>query len=284
MNTNLTSPSQVRELMAEMDFKPSRVLGQNFLIDSNIINILIREALPEDGEPVIEVGPGLGVLTEALLNAGATVTAVEKDHRLAEHLRGRLGSNEAFTLIEGDALDVDWAEMLTAGSKLVSNLPYSVGNRILVDAMQCSRPPEHIVVMVQQDVAHRFVSVDSCKTYGVLAVYSQFDYEVKIAKEVSPRCFMPQPQIWSSILRFRRRSKPLVELTDRAHFYSLVKWAFTQRRKQLKTLLRKAPSRHNLNGEEELAKAFEEIGLRLDARPENLTPLQWGLLSNALNT
>jgi 16S rRNA (adenine1518-N6/adenine1519-N6)-dimethyltransferase len=154
---NLTHPSEVRALLAELDFHPSRVLGQNFLIDLNILHILLAGAELEPSDAVVEVGPGLGVLTAALLDRVATVVAVEKDNRLAPYLRQRFAGEPRLTLIHADILDCDLAALFPGpGGKLVANLPYAIAARLLVDLSALPRtPPARIVATIQREVADR---------------------------------------------------------------------------------------------------------------------------------
>ena len=152
----LTKPSDVRALLAAMDFHPSRVLGQNFLIDANILNILLDAAALAPTDAVLEVGPGLGVLTEGLIERAGRVVAVEKDSRLFEWLQNNYTASPKITLIHSDILDVELAPLLAGGvNKCVANLPYAVASRFLVELMGAERAPERIVVTVQLEVAER---------------------------------------------------------------------------------------------------------------------------------
>jgi len=278
---SLTRPSEVRSILDALDLKPSRVLGQNFLIDQNILKLMVNRAELQPSDHVLEIGPGLGVLTEALLQHNVQVTAVEKDALLCRYLHERFDGQARFTLIEGDALDVDLKSIVAGGAnKLISNLPYSVGNRILVDVVAEAVIPELMLVMVQRDVARRMVAKPGSKTYGLLTLLIQNDYEILIEKHVSPNCFLPTPQIWSSIVRFTRRPVPLVVLNNAAVFRGLLKWAFSKRRKQMSTVLRNPPYifLDGLDGLGVLAK----LAIDPKERPEDLTVVQWGEIANRM--
>ena len=153
----LTHPSEVRALLAQLDFHPSRVLGQNFLIDRNILDILLAAADLRPDDAVVEVGPGLGVLTGALLERVATITAVEKDARLACYLRERFSNQPKLTLIHSDVLDCDLAALFPRpGLKLVANLPYAIAARLLVELTAIPHPPARMVITIQREVAARW--------------------------------------------------------------------------------------------------------------------------------
>lgn len=279
------SPSHIRALLAELDFAPSKVLGQNFLIDGNIRDIIVDTAEVDAGEHVIEIGPGLGMLTQGLLKKGVRVTAVEKDEALVAHL-GRAFATELaqglLRLIHADALKVNFPDLLAGGArKVISNLPYSVGNRILVDLVLADDIPDLITIMVQRDVAERIAAQPNCREYGVLSVLLQLRCDVETVKQVSPRCFVPAPRVWSTVLRLRRNDANGEALRNRQHFVALVKYCFSQRRKQLQGILRKAPAYvAGQNSESALA----AIGIEGERRPENVPVAQWVELSNRLST
>jgi len=190
---NLTSPSQVRAFLAEIGFTPSRRLGQNFLIDRNVLEIIVGTAELGSTDQVLEVGPGLGVVTEELVRRAGRVIAVEKDRRLFGYLEGKFKGVPTLSLVNADMLDIDTDELPGwDGRKVVSNLPYSVGSRILVNLMSATASPERIVVTVQLEVAQRLVAPPGNKQYGVLSVWAQAGYDVRLVRKVSPGCFWPK--------------------------------------------------------------------------------------------
>lgn len=266
----LTSPTEVRALLERMAFKPSRILGQNFLIDGNILDILLGLAELKREDQILEIGPGLGVLTGPLLERCARVVAIEKDDVLHEHLRATLGDRATFTLIHADALQVDLAGLLAGGiNKVVANLPYSVGSRLLVELVQAPARPERMVVTVQREVADRIVAKPGGHDFGVLSVFLQLDYEPFLRKKVSRSCFHPAPQVESALVELRRRPARARPLDRDASFYHVVKTCFSHRRKQLGAILRQPA-------------ALAQAGLDPTRRPETLEVAEWIRLANAM--
>lgn len=276
---NLTAPSEVKALLDHLDLRPSKVLGQNFLIDANILRILLAAADLRQSDQVLEVGPGLGVVTEWLERWAGRVVAIEKDSRLFEHLKKRFATSDRVTLIHADVLDVDLPKLLAGGiNKMVANLPYSIASRLLVDLIQALQPPERMVITVQKEVAHRLNAKPETKDYGLLSILTQLRYHVAIEKDVSPTCFLPAPEVHSSIVNLRLREQPPL-VADRDQLTLLLKLAFSRRRKQLHTVL---ASEIRAGGREVVDRALGRLGIPAEARPENLLPDQWSAFSNAL--
>ena len=245
---NRTSPSEVKAWCIGRGFHPNKTLGQNFLIDRNILTTLVDAVGAGAGDRVLEVGPGLGVMTEALLQRGIHVTAIEKDPALAAWLRDSLLKEypDTFTLLEGDALETDWPTLLAQDFKaFASNLPYSVGTRILMDLICQPNAPERLVTLVQQEVADRFAARPSTPERGTAAIWIQADYDVQIVRSVKPSCFWPPPEVTSAIVAMQRHTRSTLSQTEKATLRALSKHLFTQRRKQLGTVLRKSPAPFN---------------------------------------
>ena len=240
---NLTSPSQVKDWCIKNGFHPNKVLGQNFLIDKNALDSILDASLPpDDGEvansvSVLEVGPGLGVLTEGLLERGCRVTAIEKDPVLADRLKESLGNPENLTVMKGDALDYIKDGACDGFPLMVSNLPYQAGTRILIeliDRIGRFEAPETIVVLVQTEVAERLAAKEGSKTRGLAGVRVQFDYDVQIVRKVAASCFWPRPEIGSTVVKLvRHHRNDDVGEDVRRKFKWLTKRAFEHRRKQL---------------------------------------------------
>lgn len=235
---NLTSPSQVKAWCIDSGFHPNKVLGQNFLVDRNALEAIVDaglEGVAGDPPSVLEIGPGLGVLTEELLRRGCRVTAIEKDSVLAGRLADSLGRPAGLTVVEGDALAVLGRGGVDAGSfdAMVSNLPYQAGTRILLDLV-AMRAPAAMTVLVQSEVAERLAAKEGSRTRGLAGVWTQLDYDVRIVRKVPATCFWPRPQVGSSVVRLDRHGRNAA-LTDaeRRFFRSITKRAFSQRRKQL---------------------------------------------------
>lgn len=255
----LTRPSDVRALLAESDFRPRKSLGQNFLVDENILNILVESADIRPDHTVLEVGPGLGVLTAALADRARRVIAVEKDERLLPLLQRELGGRENVEFMAADAAETDLGQF--RADRFVSNLPYSVGSRILMNFFEMPDPPERMSVTLQLEVAERLVAEPATKDYGVLTVWAQLAYAPRIHKIVSPTCFYPPPQVKSAIVVLARRDPaPDPRATGRARH--LARRCFLQRRKQLGTLLGKAET-------------LGQLGVDARRRPEDLAPGEW---------
>lgn len=268
-------PSEVRAFLREAGFHPSRVLGQNFLVDRNILDIIVAAAGVGEGDGVIEVGPGLGVLTGALLERGARLDAIEKDHRLAAWLRERYGGRGNFTLHEGDALEADWGALCPGpGRVLVSNLPYAIAARLLVDVAALEHPPARMVVMVQREVADRMAAAPSTPDYGLLGILLQRHYAVRTVKHVSPSCFWPPPEVQSTVCRLDLRPGTRGSAAEEAEFRRILRLAFSRRRKTLARSLRGETA--------DPAGALAAAGLPATARPEELSPEQWDALAKRI--
>ena len=277
---NLTSPSHVKAWCIENGFHPNRTLGQNFLIDRNILEAILDAAGVEAGQSVLEIGSGLGVLTEAMLARGARVTAVEKDARLAARLAGSLGNPSALRVIEADALELDLGTLLSEGfSACVSNLPYSVGTRILLDLALHPLAPPAFTVLVQTEVAERLAAAPGGHARGQAGVWLQLDYGVTLVRGVKASCFWPRPEVGSAIVRLDRRPCAL-GADERTWFFELTRYAFMHRRKQFGAALRKAPEPIGRD-DAALAALFAAAGVDPSARPEQLTGAQWQALARA---
>jgi len=272
---NLTRPSEVRTLLAQLDFHPSRLLGQNFLIDRNILNILLGAADLQSNDTVVEVGPGLGVLTDALLERVATLTAIEKDNRLAPYLRERFADHPKLTLLHSDILDCDFPALFPRpGIKLVANLPYAIAARLLVELTAIPHPPALIVVTIQREVAARLTAVPGGKDYGLLSILLQRHYAIKTVKHIAPSCFWPQPTVQSSISRLALRPDPLGGPADELALRNLLRHCFSRRRKTMTRSLRDLVP--------DPLPALDAAGIEPAARAEQLPPEVWPELLRAL--
>lgn len=270
-----SKPSEVKEWCISRGFHPSRTLGQNFLIDGNTIAFIADAAGVAAGGRVLEIGPGLGAITLPMLEHGLRVTAVEKDTRLAALLaESCAGHGDAFTLIQADALDLDLDALLAQGfDAFVSNLPYSVGTRILIDICRSRRAPPRLVAMVQREVAERLAAAPGDPERGQAGVWVQARWTVKPLKTVPPSCFWPRPEISSTILLLEVADRLPPEAEDR--FYKVVKIAFTQRRKQLATILKNNAVVLGLGAAATPEAALAAACIDPKARPETLSHDDW---------
>ncbi len=232
------SPSATRELLARLGHQPRHFLGQNFLVDGNIVRKSLELAGIAPGDAVVEVGPGLGTLTGALLEAGAEVWAVEKDRTLHAHLLETLvPDNPRLHLLEGDAMDHPLASLPPEkfrAFKVVANLPYAISTPWM-DAVLSGPLPERMVLMLQQEAAQRYVATEGSKIFGAISIFVQSAYAVEPGHKVPASCFHPRPEIESVLLNLGRRPAPFVFPPATK---ALVRACFQQRRKQLGSILR----------------------------------------------
>lgn len=275
---NRTSPSEVKAWCIERGFHPNKVLGQNFLIDRNILASIVDAAGLKPGARVLEVGPGLGVMTEELLRRGAFLMAVEKDKRLAEWLTESLLPlfPDRFTLRNADMLECPLAALSPEPfDAFLSNLPYSVGTRILMDVAADPLAPATLVTMVQTEVAERFAAAPGDANRGVAGVWLQLDFDVAIVRHVKASCFWPRPEVQSTIVAMRRHNRSTLTPAEKERYRALTKHCFLYRRKQLATILRKGPWPN-------AAQALEAVGIDPARRPETLTVPEWEALTQAI--
>lgn len=277
---NLTSPKAVVELLKSNEITPNKVLGQNFLIDRNILDSIVEVSETSSEYSVLEVGPGLGVLTEQLMLHSKHVTAVEKDSGLYRILSERWGKEEKLTLIHGDALEVPLHEIYAAGTtRLISNLPYSVGVRVVLDSALCDNPPEVMVLLLQKEVCERFAAKPGTADMGIVSVLLQRLYKVTLVRNVKPTCFYPQPDVTSTIVKLKRHNDYPMDTVESKYFTEFVKLAFSHRRKQLASVMKNAPAPYAKSADE-IRMLLLQVGATETARPEELSIPQWVQLSS----
>ncbi len=278
----LTSPSQVLALLHERGLTPNTLLGQNFLIDANIRDIIVNTADPQPEDVVLEVGPGLGVLTEILAAKAGRVIAVEKDRGFYEYLQEQFQGHASLALVFGDALDLD-AEFFEREkiTKLVSNLPYSVGSRILMNVFSLPRPPARITVTLQLEVAERLCAAIGTEARGLMGVWAQRVYQVQTVKVISPSCFCPRPKVKSAVVQLNRLPDAVVDAGDRKMFARLTKESFVFRRKQLATILARVAPKLGFELDQALA-VLDTMGVDPRIRPEMLDVSQWQQLADGV--
>ena len=228
----IASPEVVHYICKRFDIKMSKKLGQNFLIKRGIVDEIVHAAELTVGEPVLEVGPGIGTLTQGLAQSGADVTAIELDRRLLEVLDTTLASYDNVRIIHGDVLKLDVPTIMNHKPfKVVANLPYYITTPIIMSLLESKLPIERLVVMVQKEVALRMVAKPGTKDYGALSVAVQYYTEPDIVLDVPPKSFLPAPAVTSSVIRCVLRDKPPVDVIDEKLFFRVVKAGFAQRRK-----------------------------------------------------
>lgn len=264
------SPTATRELLTRLNHAPKRFLGQNFLVDGNIVRKSLELARVAPGDEVVEVGPGLGTLTTALLEAGARVWAVERDRTLHAHLAAELAPRfpATFHLLEGDAVEHPLAGLTPSSGefKVVANLPYAIATPWL-DAVLEGPLPARLVLMLQQEASQRYTAEPGTKSFGAISVFLQAAYETAPGHRVAASCFHPRPDVESHLLHLVRRPEPYV---FPAEAKACIRGCFQQRRKQIGALLRSHLPGDGAFWRELLAAA----GLDERARPEEL-PVDW---------
>lgn len=278
-----SKPSEVKEWCISNGFHPNKTLGQNFLIDRNTIEAILDGAGVKEGMKVLEVGPGLGALTHAMLSRGAVVTAVEKDVRLAELLGKTCQERgDAFTLITADMLEVSLDDLLRQNFDIfLSNLPYSVGTRILLELCRHPLAPASCTVMVQKEVADRLAAKAGDDDRGLAGVWVEASYQTELLRTVPPTCFWPKPQIASAVVKLTRLEEPLVSEKARPIFENLTRLAFMHRRKQLGTILKKSGSALGDFSAAQIDSAFANAQIESTRRPETLTCCEWNRLAES---
>ncbi len=269
-----------RELFSALDsigMRPGRGLGQNFLLDNNLLDSIVRLANPVPDEVILEVGPGFGVLTRKLLETGADVYAVEFDHRIAEYLRKHLEANN-FHLLEADACRVNYRVFLPAGRpfRVIANLPYSISTIFIARMLELQEPPEGMLLMLQREMGERLVATPGSKEYGAISVRVQLSYQVTLAKVVPPEVFFPPPEVESALVAFQRLRRDGLNSEVYRKLPGVVKTVFAQRRKQLGKLLGQN------YGKPKGIDALAKLGLSPEIRPDKLTVEQYIQLTRLL--
>ncbi|MBD3878794.1 MAG: 16S rRNA (adenine(1518)-N(6)/adenine(1519)-N(6))-dimethyltransferase RsmA [Quinella sp. 1Q5] len=265
----IADPSATRHILKKFKLRAVKGLGQNFLIDADIVRGIVEVADICAGDAVLEIGPGIGTLTQGLLEAGAHVTAVEVDKKLPAVLKETLAGYENFRLIEGDILKINLSELMPKPFKVAANLPYYITTQILLTLLEKDLPATKIVTMVQREVAERMTAAPGSKIYGALSVAVQFRSEPRLAFDVPPESFLPSPEITSSVVVCDVHKPPFD--IDEDFFFKVVRTAFAQRRK---TLLNSLAS----FGREKLLAS----GIDVKRRAETLSLEEFAALATAL--
>lgn len=281
----LYNPSELKSVIEMHGFSFSKSLGQNFLIDKNVLDkIVIGSGVGKDS-CALEIGPGAGVLTRELAQAAESVVAVEIDKSLMPLLDYTLGEFDNITVVNEDVLKVDLKELIAEkfGEKpvhVVANLPYYITTPIIMKFLEEEIPVKSLTVMVQKEVADRMAAPPGGKDYGALSAAVQFYTVPKIITKAEPHCFMPQPKVASVVIHLDVQDKPAVEVKDKEKMFAIIKSAFGQRRKTLLNALSKSPY---INiGKNSVQSALEEMGLDINIRGEKLSLKQFARLSDLL--
>ncbi len=280
----ISSIGRTKEIIEKYKFRFSKSLGQNFLVDGNTIDKIIRSGGIGPGDNVLEVGPGIGTLTQMLCQEAGKVVAIEKDRALIPILKNdTLKDCENLTVLHGDILKEDiraiTSEYFGTGSfKLVANLPYYITTPIIMRFLEEDLPVTDILVMIQKEVAERIEALPGSKSYGALSVAVQYYAEPQIMGIVPKHVFMPSPKVDSIIIRLKVRQEPPVKLLDKKLFFQTVKASFAMRRKTLYNSLRK-----NLPyGQDTILQALKSSAIEPKRRGETLSIEEFATLSNEI--
>ncbi|MDB6058736.1 MAG: dimethyladenosine transferase [Verrucomicrobiales bacterium] len=267
--------TEMKSILAEHKLMLTKSLGQNFLHDANQLHRIAEAAELSKSDKVLEIGPGLGPLTELLLEQAGQVLAIEKDERLFKLLQLRF--SDCITLLHDDALAYVKQHRDWAGWKLVSNLPYSVASPILVELALATTQPERIVVTLQIEVALRICSEADSDDYGLLTLLLGLNYESRGWFKIPSSCFFPSPDVDSACITLVRRPEPLLSPELQAKFVRIVKLSFSQRRKMMHKLLKSQWP------DDQLTEAMNKLGISLQIRAEKLSLEQFVELTKLLN-
>ena len=284
---DIATPSRTKEILAKHGFTFKKSLGQNFLTEPNILRKIVATAAIDDQTNVIEVGPGIGALTEQLAKHARQVLAFEIDDRLIPVLQDTLAPYSNIQVIHQDVLQADLSTMIREAFtderpiKVVANLPYYITTPIMMHFLESQAPIQEMVVMMQKEVADRISAVPGTKAYGSLSIAFQYYMEAELAFIVPKTVFVPQPNVDSAILKLTRRATPAVEVTDEKEFFKLTKAAFQLRRKTLWNNLQ------NSYGKDEKTKEWLKASLAASEidptrRGETLSLAEFSRLSNEM--
>ena len=279
------SRQSVRRQLSGEGLRPKKSLGQNFLTDETVLADIVEAAGLTPETCVLEIGPGMGVLTQALAKRAGQVVAVEIDQTILPVLEKNLQGFDHVSVINQDILKVDLSQLFRShfGERpvtVVANLPYYITTPIIMKLLEAKVPITSIVVMIQREVAQRLAAEAGSKDFGAVTLAVQYHAEVSTVRDVAPTCFEPMPKVWSSVIRLTPRQKPPVHLLDEKHFFRLIKSAFAQRRK---TFINSVS--HDLTPavtKEQLKEILLAMDLNENVRGEALDIQQFAQISNTL--
>lgn len=281
----LGTPKSTIEIIQKYQFTFRKKFGQNFLIDSHVVEKIIRAAEVTKEECVLEIGPGIGTMTQHLAEHARQVIAVEIDGSLIPILNETLASYDNVTVINQDILKTDicaLAKEYNGGKpvKVVANLPYYITTPIIMKLFESNVPLDNITVMVQKEVADRMQAGPGNKEYGALSLAVQYYAKPYIAANVPPNCFIPRPNVGSAVIRLTRHKNPPVQVDDPQFMFQLIRASFNQRRKTLQNGLNNSPDIPY--SKETILAAIESVGLPAAVRGETLTLEQFAALADCL--
>lgn len=282
---NLGIPSNTIAILQKYNFNFQKKFGQNFLIDTRVLDRIIESAEITKDDCVLEIGPGIGTMTQYLAENAREVVAVEIDKNLIPILEDTLSAYDNVTVINDDILKVDINSIVAQRNdgkpiKVVANLPYYITTPIIMGLFESHVPLNSITIMVQKEVADRMQVGPGTKDYGALSLAVQYYAKPQIVANVPPNCFMPRPNVGSAVIKLTRYEKPPVEVADEKKMFALIRASFNQRRKTLVNGLTNAADLHYTK--EDVLAALEKMGLAPTIRGEALSLAQFAQLSNII--
>ena len=283
MDNKLGNPKKTIEVIQKYEFAFQKKFGQNFLIDTHVLDKIISAAGVTKEDMVLEIGPGIGTMTQCLAEAARQVVAVEIDTNLIPILQETLADYENVTVINEDILKVDIKQLAEQYNnsrpiKVVANLPYYITTPIIMGLFESNVPIDNITVMVQKEVADRMQVGPGSKDYGALSLAVQYYADPYIVANVPPNCFIPRPNVGSAVIRLTRHQQPPVDVKDSKLMFKLVRASFNQRRKTLQNGLNNSPEIPFTK--EQIIAAIESLGVPATIRGEALTLQQFAQLAN----
>ncbi|WP_334105037.1 16S rRNA (adenine(1518)-N(6)/adenine(1519)-N(6))-dimethyltransferase RsmA [Muricomes intestini] len=281
----LGSPQNTIAVLQKYHFIFQRKFGQNFLIDTHVLDKIIRSAEISGEDMVLEIGPGIGTMTQYLAQAAAKVTAVEIDRALIPILEETLEGYENVTVLNEDILKVDIAKLAERENggrpiKIVANLPYYITTPIIMGLFENQVPLKSMTIMVQKEVAERMQAGPGSKNYGALSLAVQYYAKPYIVANVPPNCFMPRPKVGSAVIRLERYEKPAVKVEDEKLMFKIIRASFNQRRKTLANGLKNSSELDFTK--EQIEAAIGSLGKGASVRGETLTLEEFAILGNTL--
>lgn len=281
----LSNPQKTIETIKKYEFAFQKKFGQNFLIDGHVLDKIIAAAEVTKEDCVVEIGPGIGTLTQYLAEAARNVISIEIDKMLIPILQETLADYDNVTVIHQDVLKTDLWELVREHNegrpvKVVANLPYYITTPIIMNLFGSRLPVSSVTVMVQKEVAQRMQAGPGTKDYGALSLAVQYFAVPYIAANVPPNCFMPRPRVGSAVIRLTRHERPPVKVADEQAMFQIIRASFNQRRKTLVNSLHNSPQISKTK--EEILRALEQMGLSQTVRGEALTLEQFAALTDLL--
>lgn len=284
--TRIATPEGTKAVLNRYPFVFQKKFGQNFLIDPHVLDKIINAAEITEEDCVIEIGPGIGSVTQALIANAGKVISIEIDDQLIPILTEQFGNCENFKLIHKDVLKVDLHKLIEEESpnrriKVVANLPYYITTPIVMMLLEHNLPIESITVMVQKEVADRMASGPGSKQYGAITVAMKYYCDTYLVANVPQNCFMPRPNVDSAVIKLTLHKEPIVDINNEDQLLKIIKAAFSQRRK---TLLNTLASNGNLGlAKEDIKNILEESGIGASTRGETLSLDDYAMLSNFID-